>query len=163
MKNSSALLLAALSFGLGFAARDGCSDTPSYDPGQTRIVVLRDTVKIVAPTPVSQRIDEGVTAVLRRAHEGSTPTPQSIGDDSVGVVVPIVQNVYEGADYKAYVSGWQPRLDSLVLNRVETRVTLPSPTRREPPRFSAGLQAGYGITPRGFQPYIGIGVAIRIL
>ena len=80
--------------------------------------------------------------------------------DSVEVLVPQEQRVYAGEDYRAYVSGYMPRLDSVQIVRRESVVTRTVATKS---RFSVGIQAGYGLTPRGFQPYIGVGVSIRIL
>lgn len=80
--------------------------------------------------------------------------------DSVDVEIPITQKMYEGEGYRAYVSGYNPSLDSLLLFREVEHVKIRSPTK--PPRFSVGLQAGYGVTPKGFQPYIGVGITVNL-
>ncbi|MDE6564529.1 MAG: hypothetical protein K2L92_06855 [Muribaculaceae bacterium] len=83
--------------------------------------------------------------------------PAAEGADSVRAVVPLEQTEYSGDGYRAYVSGYRPRLDSLVTVRSFT-----AQSTARAPRFSIGLQAGYGITPRGFQPYLGVGVSYKI-
>lgn len=78
--------------------------------------------------------------------------------DSADVVIPVEQSVSEGEGYRAYVSGYRPRLDSLVFVRTENIALLPARQKR----WSFGVQAGYGLTPRGLQPYIGVGIAFRL-
>lgn len=74
--------------------------------------------------------------------------------DSVTVTLPITQKVYSDSTYTAYVSGFDAKLDSISVYSKMITVT-----RREPtPAFTLGVQAGYGITPAGMQPYIGLGV-----
>ena len=77
----------------------------------------------------------------------------SSGGDSVAVVVPRQQAEYSGDGFHAWVSGFRPALDSIVFTR---SVVQPL---QSPKRWSVGIQAGIGITPRGVQPYIGLGVA----
>ena len=74
--------------------------------------------------------------------------------DSLTVTLPITQKVYSDSTYTAYVSGFDAKLDSI--NVYSKLVTV---TKREPPpAFTFGVQAGYGITPAGMQPYLGLGV-----
>ena len=77
--------------------------------------------------------------------------------DSVEVVVPIEQKIYASHDYKAHVTGYMSRLDSIEIYKPVNRVR-----RQSAGRFSVGVQAGYGFTPRGLQPYIGLGVTVRL-
>lgn len=82
--------------------------------------------------------------------------------DSVDVELPVVQRHYADSAYEAWVSGpLDPRLDSL---RVYARTTVV--TRREwkpPRRWHVGVTAGYGYGPRGFQPYIGVGLTYSLV
>lgn len=80
--------------------------------------------------------------------------------DSVSISIPYSQNQYETEDYRAYVSGYDARLDSIILTSRVTTIKLKE--RSRPKRFSVGLQVGYGLTPKGFQPYIGAGVSVNI-
>lgn len=81
--------------------------------------------------------------------------------DSAIVELPIVQRHYADSTYEAWVSGpVDPRLDSVIVFRPTTTIT-----RREwkpPKRWSLGISAGYAFTPRGFQPYIGIGISYSL-
>lgn len=84
----------------------------------------------------------------------------NVTDDSIAVTIPISQRLYETEDYRAYVSGYNAALDSIFVTSKSTVVRIRDPVKTK--RFSVGLQAGYGITPKGFQPYIGIGVSVNL-
>lgn len=79
--------------------------------------------------------------------------------DSMILELPIVQNVYEDTTYRAYVSGVYPRLDSIFVYPQREVVTIKKP----PKRWHIGPTIGYGLTPQGFQPYIGVSVTYSIL
>ena len=89
-----------------------------------------------------------------------TASVKNGSSDSATVMLPITQKMYSDTDYRAWVSGYEPRLDSIKVfpRTVTVRETIYKP----PSRFSIGLQGGYGITPKGLQPYIGVGVNVRI-
>lgn len=77
--------------------------------------------------------------------------------DSVKVEIPITQKVYCDSNYTAWVSGYHPQLDSIKLvNRLVNNSSY-SFKSKESQRLVFGLSAGYGITPKGFQPYLGVG------
>lgn len=80
--------------------------------------------------------------------------------DSVSVEVPIVQKMYEGKGYKAYISGYHASLDSIKLYR-ETKI-ITNTIMPKTKRWGVSLQAGYGYNGREFKPYIGIGVSYNI-
>lgn len=83
-------------------------------------------------------------------------------DDSATVEVPIIQRHYADSTYEAWVSGpLDPRLDSV---RVYERTTTIRQTERAAPkRWHIGVTAGYGYGPKGFQPYIGVGITYSII
>lgn len=126
---------------------------PHYYPVPKDSVVLRYEVvklpKVEVPTIPADSVIETVLPAVKSDEPG----------DSVAVVIPIEQKVYSDSDYTAYVSGFRVSLDSIFVNRIVERTTIRAPTQ---PRFSVGLQAGYGYTPKGFQPYLGIGVSINL-
>ena len=80
--------------------------------------------------------------------------------DSVFVQVPIEQKVYSDSNYTAWVSGYHPRLDSISITHQEVSHKLVNNSKGSK-RLYLGIQVGYGITPRGMQPYLGIGVSYR--
>lgn len=77
--------------------------------------------------------------------------------DSVDVVIPITQKEYQDSTYHLWISGYAANLDSIhTFTRHDyTTVTLPP---AKPKRWHLGVTAGFGITPKGMQPYIGAGI-----
>lgn len=80
--------------------------------------------------------------------------------DSVSVAIPITQKKYEGDDYKAWVSGYEPSLDSIDVYRKTETITI----REEQRRWGIGIVGGvgYGITSRKVEPFVGVGVTYRL-
>lgn len=81
--------------------------------------------------------------------------------DSALVELPIIQRHYADSTYEAWVSGpVDPRLDSM---RVYSPTTIITRREWKPPKhWHLGISAGYAFTPRGFQPYIGIGISYSL-
>ena len=82
--------------------------------------------------------------------------------DSVFVEVPIEQKVYSDSNYTAWVSGYHPRLDSISITHQEVSFhNLVNNNSEGSKRLFIGIQVGYGITPRGMQPYLGLGISYK--
>lgn len=79
--------------------------------------------------------------------------------DSVFVEVPIEQKVYSDSNYTAWVSGYHPRLDSISITHQEVSFHKLVNNSKGSKRLYLGIQVGYGITPRGMQPYLGLGLS----
>lgn len=117
----------------------------------SEIEYRRDTVVVTRPEVM----------VIRQTTTDTVRLPVIRSDtifvrDSVLVEVPRQQAVYCGAGYKAWVSGFRPRLDSLNFERVSVRA------KSDRSRWLLGIQAGVGMTQRGVQPYVGLGVCYRL-
>lgn len=126
----------------------------------TKVTVI-DSVKKLYPVPVDSFIVRYITKPLIVAKDSvSRDTTQSL-IDSVKVQIPISQKVYEDTLYRAYVSGYEPNLDSIVIRQRITYIT--RTIRDKESRLRVGIQAGYGLTPKGMQPYVGLGVSYRII
>lgn len=130
------------------------SDHPSW---KVDTVVRTDTVWITryAPVYVSEHVTDTVIRYL--------PVYGSDSGDSATVVVERSQRVYEDSLYTAWVSGYEPKLDSisLALPRRERIVTMSGDLRRK--RWSVGLSAGIGYSSNGVSPYIGVGISYSLL
>lgn len=116
------------------------------------VTVMRDSVAVryvTATLPVVR----GDTAAVAEAEKDSAA-------DSAKVSVPITQAVYRRDSlYTAWVSGYRPRLDSIkVYPRREVTVI-----KQPPGRLHLGVTVGYGMTPRGPQPYLGVGLTYGII
>lgn len=112
-------------------------------------IVIRDTVTIERPIPTLVRVKD--TIVVH--------TTDTLMRDVV-VSLPREEKVYEDSTFRAVVSGYRPALDTFQVfnNHSVVKVT----ERITPPRWSIGLQGGFGITPKGIQPYLGVGATYRL-
>jgi hypothetical protein len=86
-----------------------------------------------------------------------------IKNDSTTVELPITQKHYADSTYSAWVSGYDPCLDSIkVYPRTEV-LTITKQIQDKPKRWGIGIHGGVGISKGGFTPYIGIGVQYNII
>lgn len=92
---------------------------------------------------------------------GAGGEPRCSGDSAI-VELPIIQRHYADSTYEAWISGpIDPRLDSL---RVFAPTTIITKREWKPPkRWHIGPTIGYGFTPQGFQPYIGVSITYSII
>ena len=150
-----------------------------------------DTIPYYKPVPKDSTVIKYVTATLPKADDKEdnfpnktvTELPESVQKfpesdknlqdsvqnfgkivpDSVNVVIPITQKVYDEDTYTAFVSGYNPSLDSLIFKMPREVVTIKEYSK--PKRWSVGVQVGYGVTLKGtpqFAPYVGIGVSYNL-
>lgn len=115
-------------------------------------VVKRDTLRL--------------NPVLREVHKVTHDTIKIVMNDTIvrrdTIYLEREQRVYEDEEYKAFVSGFQPSLDSIYVypkTIYETKVS----TRKEWRRFTYGVQAGVGLvmpftSSPSFGGYVGIGI-----
>lgn len=85
-----------------------------------------------------------------------------VDSDSAAVVIPITQKRYEGNDYRAYVSGYEPRLDSIF---VFPKTSVVHERSYKPPnKWHIGITGGfgYGLRSNRAEPSIGIGITYSI-
>ena len=128
-----------------------------------------DTIPFYKPIPKDSFVIRYVTERLPTVSKFPKSVKnfhESVSEDSVDVIVPITKKVYKDSLYTAYVSGYNPKLDSLVLHSQHEVVTINDcyPRSRKK-RWSVGVQIGYGIALRGvpeFTPYIGVGVSCNL-
>lgn len=152
-----AAAVSVLSWRLGYqsgAAAESCgSDTTKT------VRTVRDTVTIERPVPVLATIIDTIFI----------PYPDIvIIHDTTFIKLPKESREYSGKDYRAVVSGYQPSLDLIQVFPETTTVTrtISAPSRKSP-RWSVGIQAGYGVTLRDRHiapaPYIGIGISYSLI
>lgn len=80
--------------------------------------------------------------------------------DSVEVELPITQKIYEDSLYRAWVSGYDVRMDSIKVYTRTREIRIPVPFAAKRKRWGVGLQSGYGY-PNGW--YIGVGITYNLL
>ena len=81
--------------------------------------------------------------------------------DSIPVVIPITQKAYKDSAYEAWVSGYEPKLDSINVFSKTVIQTITKPIANK--RWGLGINAGYGYANGNFGPYIGIGVQYNLI
>ena len=94
--------------------------------------------------------------------ENILPLYASVDSDSAAVAIPIVQKRYDGDDYCAYVSGYEPNLDSIF---VFPKTTVIHERSKPPNKWHIGITGGYGygLKSKQAEPYIGIGITYSII
>lgn len=141
----------------------------SYENGASTAVVTADTIEVVKwdtivqtkPIAVESKVVElkSYRVKLLGRIDGSS-NDNVYNADSVVVELPIEQKVYGDSTYKAWVSGFDARLDSIKLFQPTKYITIT--TKQKTSRWNVGIQGGVGITPKGIQPYIGVGVSYKL-
>ncbi|MDE6265176.1 MAG: hypothetical protein K2M11_08545 [Paramuribaculum sp.] len=140
-------------------------------PDTTRTVSI-DTVVAVNPAPVDVsvintkvvRLPLWISPAKRKIQEDSVLTVgvNNSANDSADVVIPVERKIYEDSSYRAVVSGAFVNLDTLeIYTRHEITTIRQTITRNK--HWGISLQAGYGYTPGGFKPYLGIGISYSFL
>lgn len=83
-----------------------------------------------------------------------------IAVDTAEVSLPIMQKVYKDTNYTAWVSGYEPRLDSITIaNKIITKTNTVSKNKNK--RFSLGVQTGFNVINK--KPYFGVGITYNII
>ena len=129
-------------------------------------LIIRDTLRISRPVLVRDEVVRYVTVRVAAdssnlANIGKDSADVLIDDTAKMVMLPITQQVYRDTTYTAWVSGYAAALDSIHIHRPTHylyNIHRPAPSRR----WSFGLQGGIGLTPKGVQPYVGVGFSIRL-
>lgn len=125
-------------------------------------IVVRDTIREYFPREVSSKHIRTENAFLRLSLRMPLimlrDTVTEV--DSVLVEVPIEEREYKGDEYYAVVGGYDPYLKSIeVYPRTSYITTTETIKQRKRWGVSLGVQGGYGFTPKGWQPYAGVGVS----
>lgn len=122
-------------------------------------IVVRDTLRESYPVEVQREVVRTEYKYLTRV-ERDTIRLSDGGTirDTILVKLPIEEKKYQGKDYSAIIGGYSPYLKSIEVYP-EIRYINTTETIKERKRwgFGVGVQGGYGYTPKGFQPYIGVG------
>lgn len=134
---------------------------------QTKVEEVIDTTKIRQPEPIASdvvRHDTIKVPAFRYITKYETTDKLMVDTictvDSVYISLPITQKEYGDSTYKAWVSGYNPALDSIeVYSRTITRSII----EKDAKRWGVGVTTGIGYNGSKISPYIGIGVTYNIL
>ena len=89
---------------------------------------------------------------------GTAEGPLAVGGDSIDVPIPIYQKRYDDSLYTAWVSGYEPALDSIRLHLPEVTTTITQTVVKPSPLITFGIQAGAGYGFINHRPDIFVGV-----
>lgn len=152
------ILMIALSFILNVFLLMLCQKEPS-------VVVERDTVwkdTTIYQPQAAETINTGRVVYIKVPHP--TAEPSDTVHDTINVAVPIMQKRYDDSLYTAWVSGFEPALDSINLRLPTITETITQTFVKPSPLFTFGIQAGAGIGAFSRQPdiYIGVGGQLNL-
>ena len=161
MKKAFWIILALLLISIGmnvwqWRSQPEASEVVEHD------TIWKDTV-IREPMP-AETIQTGRTVYLRIPYPKYLPGDTITLHDSIDVPVPIVQKRYDDSLYTAWVSGYEPALDSIDLRLPTITETITKTIVKRSPLFSVGIQtgAGFGIISRQPDIYIGVGAQLNL-
>lgn len=143
------LLTAAICsvIGYGYGRWVTLRSTPVADT-----IRIRDTVRDSIPYPVIETVVQEIPELF--------PIYITLGGDTIQepvyIPVPIMQKEYQAENYRAWVSGYKPSLDSVWVYPEKIII------REKPRRWGIGVIAGYGIGRNGLSPYFGVGGYWRV-
>lgn len=191
MKNFLVLLCAFIvGIVFGLLTRCGEQDVGVTDVVRTDTIVKFDTVCILEPVatdsvviryqtrwlPVSDKPDTYVSGTVEDEPYADVHVTVAAGldslvndvvannmpPDSARVIVPFTQKTYETDDYKAWVSGYEPELDSIIYRRTET-VTNTLYLDKKRRRWGVMVGVGAGISHKGtVTPMVGVMIGYKI-
>ncbi len=117
-------------------------------------LTLTDTIHTVEPKYIAVRTVDTIRV----------PVPVQGKTDTVWAELPREQKIYQDSTYLAYVSGYAPQLDSIDVFRKTTTITVTNTIKEYTnPRWSIGVQAGYGASKDGLSPYVGVGIQYNLV
>lgn len=149
-----------IGFALGvIAGRQMIADDHLYTKEHSDTIIYIDTITFLKPVPVD-------SVVISRKIIADTVHVTINNQDTAIVVeydIPITQKEYNDTSYHAWVSGYEPSLDSIyVFPKYHYITTTVSKEVYKTKRFGFGINSGVGYSGNGFSPYIGIGVQYNI-
>ena len=114
-----------------------------------------DTIKVLKPIAVDSVVTRYKWVNVERVKDTTIVNEVSeVVFDTIRVRLPIESKHYTSQSYDAWVSGYEAQLDSI---KVYSR-----DIKTKQSRWSIGLQGGVGVTPRGVQPYVGVGIGFKL-
>ena len=123
-----------------------------------------DTIAYYKPVPKDSTVVKYVTEVFPVLHHDTLHTADTLHymiGDSVAVQIPITQKSYEGKDYRAWVSGYKPVMDSIYVYPTTTVITKRVRIKH---KWHLGVSGGYGysIKSKQMEPYVGVGITYSL-
>ena len=128
-------------------------DSMIYLPQPAETVKTDRVVYLRIPSPC-----DSATAPCPSTVPEPVEGPGVAGLDSIDVPIPIYQKRYDDSLYTAWVSGYEPALDSIRLHLPEVTTTITQTVVKPSPLITFGIQAGAGYGFINHRPDIFVGV-----
>ena len=137
-----------------------CSRQPEESTVVEHDTVWKDTT-IYEPQP-AETVQTGRVVYIKVPVPGDRDTITLL--DSIEVPVPIEQKRYDDSLYTAWVSGFEPNLDSIRLYQTTIVETVTKTVVKPSPLITFGIHAGagWGVFHRQPDLYIGVGGQINL-
>ena len=154
-----------VALGLFFAAVAWIAFGPHPQQPQPSVVEKHDTLwrntTITHPTPTTSTQTGRTIFIPYIVSETDTIEAH----DTLLVEVPVEQKRYDDSLYTAWVSGYQPQLDSIALHQPEVITTIERTIVKPAPRWSIGPSVGAGFSVTGQQQagiFVGFTIQYRL-
>lgn len=159
MKKALYFLLAAICLSVALNIWQ-CSRQPEESTVVEHDTVWKDTT-IYEPQP-AETVQTGRVVYIKVPVPGDRDTITLL--DSIEVPVPIEQKRYDDSLYTAWVSGFEPNLDSIRLYQTTIVETVTKTVVKPSPLITFGIHAGagWGVFHRQPDLYIGVGGQINL-
>lgn len=166
-KQDLIVFIAGIVLGLacGFFSAKTIYDRPIEASVKADTVTVTDTVHHYLPSPKDSIRTRYITRYLPLVKTDTVTDVQLITmHDTVAVEVPITSKHYNADEYDAWVSGYEPSLDSIFVYQKTEYITKTVTLSKPPNRFTIGIHGGYGygFLSKTWEPFVGVGLGIRI-
>jgi hypothetical protein len=116
----------------------------------TVTVTKIDTIRVTKVKEIEKKVIDTILVAVKDT---------IILNDTTYIQLPREQKIYTGENYKAWVSGYRPKLDSL---NIYEKTIIKEVTNTIEKKWGLGVMGGYGATKEGLSPFIGVGIYYKI-
>lgn len=146
---------------------------PTYDEKVARdTLIVHDTVPDINPTPKDSATIKYITRFLPISKRDTSPRADhfievnNMVHDTVEVQVPITSKHYQSKDYDAWVSGYEPSLDSIKVYKETQYITetITKTVKDKGKHFFLDVGAGceYQFNSKAAVPYAELGARVKL-
>lgn len=156
------IIISLISFILGVMVFKMCGNNNGAGGKiHTDTVPFYDTIPYYKPVPKDSTVIKYVYIPVydTLTHVNNGDTINQI--DTVYASIPITQKHYQEENYEAWVSGYNPNLDSL--NIFYQHLLITQKIQEKPSKFGVGVSVGVGVGKEGITPYVGISINYNLL
>ena len=160
-----AILTVALAVVLSWSIYKNAQQS-KYGEVYSDTVTYVDTIKYKMPVPVDSVVLRYVYETIPNKQDSANSNSSSIQivettPDSTTISIPITQTEYKNKDYRAWVSGYNAKLDSIWVFPKQTTITQTYKSKQW--RWGLGVQAGVTVLNNKVYPYVGLGISYNIV